>query len=471
MRRSRSLRTRLLQALMLMTLLTLSIASGLSALMDLKLFRDHLLRDLRVLAAVVGENCVAALVFDSPESARQNLATLASEYQIRTATLYDAQGQPFADWQASPSLPRPTLTAPVEIAYPLHFDRRAIGRLVLVVRLDELERQARSYATLALLLALVTLTIALVVALRLQRRIARPILELVEATRMVARRQDFSLRVPSPQAEREIDTLVESFNRMLAQIEQREAALERANVKLRQLATDLSLLEETEKARLASELHDGPMQKLALAQMQIDASAEVGVDAQTRAEAGEQLAAGLALMREAIAELRTLQFELSPPVLHRRGLAAALDWLAGDTRERWGIDMTCVVAANLPVLNREQSVILFQCARELVHNLIKHAQARHAQLALTVDSGELALSVADDGRGFALRPDDGARTVAEGGYGLYSIRERLRLLGGRLEVDSPATGSRLIIRLPLVVQDSDRPSDEVYNRESAWIDL
>ena len=84
MRRPRSIRTRLLLALMLMTLLTLTIATGLSALMDLKLFRDHMLRDLQVLAAVVGENCISALVFDSPTSAERNLTTLAREYQVQS---------------------------------------------------------------------------------------------------------------------------------------------------------------------------------------------------------------------------------------------------------------------------------------------------------------------------------------------------------------------------------------------------
>ena len=77
---TRSIRTRLLRALMSMTLVTLTMATGLSALMDLKLFQDHVLRDLRVLAAVVGESCVSTLVFDSPETAERYLATLAREY-------------------------------------------------------------------------------------------------------------------------------------------------------------------------------------------------------------------------------------------------------------------------------------------------------------------------------------------------------------------------------------------------------
>jgi signal transduction histidine kinase len=210
------------------------------------------------------------------------------------------------------------------------------------------------------------------------------------------------------------------------------------------------LLEETEKARLASELHDGPMQKLALAQMQIDAAA-VDDDADSNNEAAQQRITGVELMREAIAELRTLQFELSPPVLHKRGLSAALDWLSSNTRERWGIDLRYAVDAGLPTLSRQQSVILFQCARELVYNLIKHSGASSGMITLTADAEGLELTVEDNGRGF----DAANRICADGtagGYGLYSVHERLQLLGGQLEIQSDASGSLLLIRLPLPEQ-------------------
>lgn len=231
MRRPRSIRTRLLLALMLVMLFTLSIATGLSAVMDLKLFRDQMLRDLQVLTAVVGENCISALVFNSPTSAERNLATLAREYQVEAATLYGAEQAPFARWQWVPA-ETPSRGTAVVIEHPLRFDERPIGRLAVEVRLEELARQVRDYAWFASAVALLTLAAALLLALWLQRRIARPILELVGAAREVSEQQDFSLRVPVPRAEREIGTLVQGFNRMLAQIEQREAALDQAKVSM-----------------------------------------------------------------------------------------------------------------------------------------------------------------------------------------------------------------------------------------------
>jgi signal transduction histidine kinase len=160
-------------------------------------------------------------------------------------------------------------------------------------------------------------------------------------------------------------------------------------------------------------------------------------------------AAGVELMREAIGELRTLQFELSPPVLHKRGLSAALDWLAGNTRERWGIDLRFAVDADLPRLSRQQSVILFQCARELVHNLIKHSGASRGMIRLTADTEGLALRLEDNGRGFDAANTELDNGATGGSYGLYSVRERLQLLGGTLDIQSDLGGALLLIRLPL----------------------
>jgi signal transduction histidine kinase len=229
-------------------------------------------------------------------------------------------------------------------------------------------------------------------------------------------------------------------------LDARTQALVDANARLRRLALDLSLLKEAERAQLASELHDSPMQKLALAQMQIG-SASRGCDQ----EANQALQAGIELLREGIAELRTLQFDLSPPVLEQKGLPAALEWLAASTQARWGIPMTYTQVGPPPALGRELSVILFQSARELVYNLIKHAQARSGSIGLASDPTGLVLSVEDDGVGFP-EPAPGAEGAAgpgQGGrFGLYSVRERIALLGGRLDIAPLTPGSRVSIRLP-----------------------
>jgi len=464
-KRQPTIRTRLLRALMLMTLLTLGMMTILSAIMDLQLMRQHMLRDLQVLAEVVGKNCVSALVFDNPETARRHLSTLDREYQIRRALLYDAEGREFARWQReSTAMPDPVHVPPgaeglrwllegrVMASQTIDFDGHPVGRIVIEARLDELYRHLRQYFLFGGALAVLTLAAALAVALRLQRRISSPILALARQSRRISEQKAFSDRITDPMAGEELATLVDGFNAVLDVIEQRKSelarhveALNRANSQLRRLATDMALIEESERARLAGELHDSPMQKLALAQMQIDA-ARRGNDE----ESEEQLAAGVQLLSEGIAEIRTLQFDLSPPVLHQKGLPAALDWLAKSTTSRWAIPMTCIIEPEAPELGHDLSVILFQVARELVYNLIKHARANRGAIRLAAGADGLEMVIEDDGVGVSpevvLDPGN-----PEAGFGLFNVRERLALIGGSLIIEPLDPGTLIIIRLPVDV--------------------
>jgi len=452
-----SIRTRVMLALMLMTLVPLGLATLLSMVMDLTLMRDHMLRDLQVLAQVVGENCVSALVFDDPETARRQLATLEREYQIREALLYDAAGREVARWQreaADLDDPRTAglrrlLATRVRVDYRMRFDDRPVGHILIHARLDELNRQLAQYLWIAGLFALLTLAAALALALRLQRRLSDPILALAEQSRVISVDETFAARIRDPGAGPELATLVQGFNAVLDAVEHRESelaqradALDLANRRLRRLAIEMALVEETERARLAGELHDSPMQKLALAQMQVDAAGR-----ERDAESEQMLATGLELLREGISELRSLQFELSPPVLHQRGLPAALEWLAANARVRWGLPIHCVIGADTPPLGHDLSVILFRAARELVYNLIKHARATRGEIRLTGTAAGLELRVEDDGIGFDT-DGDGAPGSPAAGFGLYSLRERVALLGGSLSVEALAPGARVSIRLP-----------------------
>jgi signal transduction histidine kinase len=224
---------------------------------------------------------------------------------------------------------------------------------------------------------------------------------------------------------------------------ERTRELQDANARLRRLAMDISLVGEREKNRLAGELHDSPMQKLALAQAQVASAAR------TRdAESDRLLEVGLDLMREALQELRTLQFDLSPPVLYQEGLVPALRWLAANTTQRFGLEMAFAETTPVPALGREMALLVFQCARELVCNVIKHAGASRGSLETGCDGGMLTLTVADNGRG--LDPDVvGMQVTGEGGYGLFNTGERLSLWGGTLSIESDSAGTRVTVQIPL----------------------
>jgi ABC-type amino acid transport substrate-binding protein/two-component sensor histidine kinase len=225
---------------------------------------------------------------------------------------------------------------------------------------------------------------------------------------------------------------------------ERTLRLNRANSRLQRLARELTQVEERERRRLAGELHDSPMQKLALAQLQFSAaSGEVDSGPAAR------LANGLGLMREALDELHTLQFELSPPLLYREGLASALEWLAAHATERFDVAISFRDAAPTVKLPQELAIVVFQVARELVYNVAKHAAAKTASITLDADGDHVVLNVADDGKGF--EDPSGARRRREG-FGLFSARERVTLFGGDLSIATTAAGSRVTVRLPVAQQ-------------------
>ena len=250
----------------------------------------------------------------------------------------------------------------------------------------------------------------------------------------------------------ELGLLSRTLERALAE---RTQELRDANARLRQLAMEVSLIEERERKRLAGELHDSPMQKLALAQMQIAA-------AQRRDNESEALLeSGLELMREALGELRSLQFELSPPCLYQEGLAPALEWLASHATRRFGIAFSVALPPALPTLDRNLAIVLFQCARELIYNVAKHACASAGWIELAVWDDAVRLVVSDDGQGFP--PDAATRQPGVGGgYGLFGVRERLALLGGDLAIELDAGGARVSLWAPLTphADNSPRPRGE-----------
>jgi signal transduction histidine kinase len=251
----------------------------------------------------------------------------------------------------------------------------------------------------------------------------------------------------------ELGLLSRALERALAESTQE---LRAANARLRQLALEVSLIEERERKRLAGDLHDSPMQKLALAQMQIASAAQC-----RDGESDALLESGLELMREALGELRSLQFELSPPCLYQEGLAPALAWLASHATRRFGIAFLVALPTALPILDRNLAIILFQCARELIYNVAKHTRASAGRIELAVRDNGVWLVVSDDGQGF---PSDAATRQPDvgGGYGLFGVRERLALLGGDLTIESDAGGSRVSMRAPLAphADNSPRPLGE-----------
>lgn len=230
-------------------------------------------------------------------------------------------------------------------------------------------------------------------------------------------------------------------------------------VRLRELASEISLVEERERRRLALELHDGIVQDLAMARIRFSSLAEGLQAGAPTQELTQELTDLLDLVKKMIRESRSLVWEMGSPELYELGLEAALEELVEEFGRRYDIDALFRRCAGDPLpLAEDMRIMLFQMARELLANVIKHARARTVHVELTRNAQSLSLHVEDDGQGFDPETQP-ARPGKDSGFGLFSIRERLDLLGGSLELRiSHLGGAHCRITLPLDArQEATRP--------------
>jgi PAS domain S-box-containing protein len=212
---------------------------------------------------------------------------------------------------------------------------------------------------------------------------------------------------------------------------------------LRSVASELSLTEEQERRRLATDLHDHVGQILALAQIKLGAIRESAASTYLV----EPMDEVRRLLEQTIQYTRSLSFELSPPILYDLGFEAAVEWLAELVQEQHGITVKVQTDRSPKSMSDEIRVILFQTMRELLVNLAKHANAKNISVFIAREDATLQVKIEEDGLGMGISAD-----AANGpfGFGFFSIRERLRYLGGQLEVESePGWGTRVTLQVPL----------------------
>jgi len=259
---------------------------------------------------------------------------------------------------------------------------------------------------------------------------------------------------------RAVDALRQAHDELEQRVRERTTELARRAEQLRALAAELTNAEERERRRLAQVLHDHLQQLLAGAKFACATIQVAPDDAATR----KGLDQVKDLLGQAIDASRSLTAELSPPILYDGGLPDALSWLARWMREKHGLEVALEVdeRANPPINVR---LLLFQAARELLFNVVKHAGVQRAELRLEQAAGDqLALIVADHGAGFPA-PRDPEPEKAAGGFGLFNLRERLEWIGGRLEVASvPGEGAAVSVWAPVYAERPNRPRSEATAR-------
>jgi PAS domain S-box-containing protein len=225
--------------------------------------------------------------------------------------------------------------------------------------------------------------------------------------------------------------------------------------RLRILSSRLIQTEERERRRIAIDIHDRIGQTLAVTKMQLGAVQVAFADEDLE----QHITAIRDLVGEAIRDVRTLTFELSPPILYELGLQAALEWFAENIRKQYGLRVDVLAEGSDRAIDADRRVIIFRTCRELLLNVVKHAAAKCARVHLYSDESLVTVTIADDGIGFDQTVLNQGFDPLERGFGLFSIKEQLQYYGGSLTIDSgPKRGSTLTIDVPMA-------TDGVWKKE------
>ena len=244
-------------------------------------------------------------------------------------------------------------------------------------------------------------------------------------------------------------TFIDITQRKNSELELRAASarLKRRTEQVHALSSALTMAEEGERKRLSRILHDDLQQRLFAAHMRIGQAQSQPSD--TAAGALEQAATKI---DDAIKTTRNLSSELNPPV-GKESLQDAFQWLGLQMEEAYGLSVTVDVEEPDVSAEKNVCVLLLRTARELLFNVVKHAEVEAATLILTETDTGVRVVVEDEGVGFDLAELSDA-TKQEGGLGLYSVRDRIEMIGGLFEIDAaPEQGTRVTIEVPRTVGD------------------
>jgi|GEM_PF-1273355 len=249
------------------------------------------------------------------------------------------------------------------------------------------------------------------------------------------------LRGTLKQEERILLSISDITEQKLAEQEQLEY-----QQKLRALSAQLTNSEEKERRRIAMGLHDSVVQSLTATRIKLALAQE---DKASEASA-KHLKEVDEVIELAIDEIRLLSFELSPPMLHTTGLEQTIEWFADQFKQKYGIPVFVKNDGLTKPLTEDIRNILFQAVRELLNNVVKHAQASQVTISIKKVDHNIQIELKDDGVGFDTTQLFSA-SGKTGGFGLFNIRERLEYENGSLSLESQiGKGTRIVLTAPLM---------------------
>lgn len=241
------------------------------------------------------------------------------------------------------------------------------------------------------------------------------------------------------------DQLRRLKNQLQEKVKQRTRKLMDSQERLRALAHQITLTEERERRKLATDLHDYLAQLLVVGAMKVD---QIKHGKPSPRQVEESLHELHDILQQALTYTRTTIAELMPPGLQESGLFSALQWL-GEAMDKHGLRVEVQTPPQELPLPEEAATLLFQSVRELLFNVLRHAGVAQAIVRVTIEpEGHLCLSVEDTGKGMDV--DAVVHSHIPGHLGLFAIQERMQTLGGRVTFWSRLSEGTLVqLILPL----------------------
>jgi signal transduction histidine kinase len=279
-----------------------------------------------------------------------------------------------------------------------------------------------------------------------QLRLNRSIAELTMEAAHRKQAED-ELKKAHDELERRVADRTAELSETLAMLQSEMEVRKSTEEQLRQLSVRLMTMQDEERRRIARDLHDTTGQTLSALKMSL-ALLQKGVQGAVSSEIMKDLNA---LADEALQEIRTTSYLLHPPLLDEMGFASTAQWFVEGFAKRSNIEVECRIRRPAERLSKEYELVLFRILQEGLTNVHRHSGASVATVTFQVEDAELELQISDNGTGVEEKKLQEVDKSGGGlGVGITGMRERVRGLGGRLEISSIAdAGTTLKVVLPV----------------------
>jgi signal transduction histidine kinase len=234
-------------------------------------------------------------------------------------------------------------------------------------------------------------------------------------------------------------------------VKRRTVELDRTNQNLRELSGRLLQLQDDERRRIARELHDSVGQMLAALGMNL---AVVGTDIERLTKTAITVNDSATLVQELSKEVRTISHLLHPPLLDEAGLASALRWYIEGFAQRSKIKVDLEFPADFGRLPRESETAIFRTVQECLTNIHRHSESPTATIRIAASDNHVRVEVEDRGKGIPPEKQSEMASTGIPGVGIRGMRERLRQLGGNLDIHSNGKGTLIVAQVPVSATSS-----------------